>query len=114
MDSVELGKLTFVPVGDAVGLVGDPVRQYIEQADADGLWVSEIEPHLADTAAFCEQYDIGFDMSANCVVVEANGPSAVARGMCGAGDHPCRRQRHCAQTFDGARFRLLRWTPRFR
>ncbi|HET7667571.1 MAG TPA: YbaK/EbsC family protein, partial [Mycobacterium sp.] len=36
-----------------------------------GLWVSEIDPDLADTAAFCERYDIGLDVSANCVVVEA-------------------------------------------
>jgi prolyl-tRNA editing enzyme YbaK/EbsC (Cys-tRNA(Pro) deacylase) len=37
----------------------------------DGLWVSEIDPDLADTAAFCEHYGIGLDISANCVVVEA-------------------------------------------
>ena len=66
-----MGKLNFVPVGDAKSLVGDPVRQHIEQAGADGLWVSEIDPDLADTAAFCEQYDIGLDISGNCVVVEA-------------------------------------------
>ena len=38
---------------------------------SDGLWVSEIDADLADTAAFCEHYDIGLDVSANCVVVEA-------------------------------------------
>ena len=71
MDSVSLGKLTFVPVGDAMHLVGAPVRRHIEQAGGDGLWVSEIDPDLADTAAFCEHYDIGLDVSANCVVAEA-------------------------------------------
>jgi prolyl-tRNA editing enzyme YbaK/EbsC (Cys-tRNA(Pro) deacylase) len=35
------------------------------------LWVSEIDPELADTAAFCAHYDVGLDISANCVVVEA-------------------------------------------
>jgi prolyl-tRNA editing enzyme YbaK/EbsC (Cys-tRNA(Pro) deacylase) len=64
---VELGKLTFVPANDALELVAEPVRPHLQ----DRLWVSEIDPDLADTAAFCEQYDIGLDVSANCVVVEA-------------------------------------------
>jgi prolyl-tRNA editing enzyme YbaK/EbsC (Cys-tRNA(Pro) deacylase) len=71
MNSVTVGTLTFVPVGDAMDLIGSPVRRYIEQAGGDGLWVSEINPDLADTAAFCEQYGIGLEVSANCVVVEA-------------------------------------------
>ena len=82
VESVELGKLTFVPVGDAMDLVGDPVRQHIDQAGADGLWVSEIDPDLADTAAFCEQYDIGLDISANCVVVEAKRADRVWHAAC--------------------------------
>ena len=66
MDSQQLGKLTFTPATQAPELVAEPVRPYL-----DGLWVSAIDPDLADTAAFCEQYDIGLDISANCVVVEA-------------------------------------------
>jgi prolyl-tRNA editing enzyme YbaK/EbsC (Cys-tRNA(Pro) deacylase) len=31
--------------------------------------VAEIDPALADTAAFCERYDVPLDASANCVVV---------------------------------------------
>jgi prolyl-tRNA editing enzyme YbaK/EbsC (Cys-tRNA(Pro) deacylase) len=65
--TVELGKLTFVPASEASELVAEPVRPHLQ----DGLWVSEIDPDLADTAAFCEHYDIGLDISANCVVVEA-------------------------------------------
>jgi prolyl-tRNA editing enzyme YbaK/EbsC (Cys-tRNA(Pro) deacylase) len=68
---VELGKLTFAPVGDAIHLVAEPVAQYLRTATAKGLWVSAIDPDLADTAAFCEHYDIGLGVSANCVVVEA-------------------------------------------
>jgi len=64
---MELGKLTFVPASQAPDLVAAPVRQHLQ----DGLWVSEIDADLADTAAFCEHYDIGLDVSANCVVVEA-------------------------------------------
>jgi prolyl-tRNA editing enzyme YbaK/EbsC (Cys-tRNA(Pro) deacylase) len=65
--TVELGKLTFVPASEAPELVAKPVRPHLQS----GLWVSEIDPELADTAAFCEYYDIGLDISANCVVVEA-------------------------------------------
>jgi prolyl-tRNA editing enzyme YbaK/EbsC (Cys-tRNA(Pro) deacylase) len=69
---VELGRLRFVPVTQAIELVGGPVQDYVHSTNVrDGLWVSEIDPDLADTAAFCEQYDIGLDISANCVVVEA-------------------------------------------
>jgi len=33
--------------------------------------VAEIDPDLADTAAFCEKYGVGLEESANCVVVAA-------------------------------------------
>ena len=82
MDTVDLGKLTFVPVGDAMNLVGGPVRIYIEESGGDGLWVSEIDPDLADTAAFCEHYGIGLDVSANCVVVEAKRADRVWHAAC--------------------------------
>jgi prolyl-tRNA editing enzyme YbaK/EbsC (Cys-tRNA(Pro) deacylase) len=65
--TVDVGKLTFVPASDAPALVAEAVRPHLQ----DGLWVSAIDPDLADTAAFCEHYDIGLDISANCVVVEA-------------------------------------------
>ena len=75
---MEIGKLTFVPVTEAPELVGEPVRQYLR----DGLWVSEIDPELADTTAFCEHYDIGLDVSANCVVVEARRADRVWYAAC--------------------------------
>ena len=64
---MQVGQLTFVPVTEALDLIAEPVRSMA----ADGMWVSEIDPELADTAAFCEHYGIGMDVSANCVVVEA-------------------------------------------
>lgn len=82
MGSVNLGKLTFVPVGEAMDQVAAPVRRYIEQSGGDGLWVSAIDPELADTAAFCEHYDIGLDASANCVVVEAKRADRVWYAAC--------------------------------
>jgi prolyl-tRNA editing enzyme YbaK/EbsC (Cys-tRNA(Pro) deacylase) len=63
---MDVGKLTFAPAREAPDLVAEPVRPHLQ----DGLWVSAIDPDLADTAAFCEHYGIGLDISANCVVVE--------------------------------------------
>jgi prolyl-tRNA editing enzyme YbaK/EbsC (Cys-tRNA(Pro) deacylase) len=76
--TVELGKLTFVPASAAPELVAEPVRSHLQ----DGLWVSSIDPDLADTAAFCEHYDIGLDISANCVVVEARRADRVWFAAC--------------------------------
>ena len=115
MGSVDLGKLTFVPVGGALDLVGDPVRRHIEQAGGDGLWVSEIDPDLADTAAFCEHYDVGLDVSANCVVVEAKRADRVWYAACMVWRPPAPTSTaSCANTLMRARFRSHRWTPRYR
>src|SRR6201991_2820389 len=65
--TMEAGKLSVEPASEVPELVAAPVRPHLR----DGLWASEIDPDLADTAAFCEHYDIGLDISANCVVVEA-------------------------------------------
>jgi prolyl-tRNA editing enzyme YbaK/EbsC (Cys-tRNA(Pro) deacylase) len=39
--------------------------------DAGQVEVAEIDPELADTAAFCEHYDIPLEKSANCVIIAA-------------------------------------------
>lgn len=75
---MNLGKLTFEPAADAAELVAEPVRAHLR----DGLWVSAIDPELADTAAFCEHYDIDLDVSANCVVVEAKRADRVWHAAC--------------------------------
>jgi prolyl-tRNA editing enzyme YbaK/EbsC (Cys-tRNA(Pro) deacylase) len=76
--TVDIGRLTFVPAGEAPELIAEPVRPHLQ----DGLWVSEIDPDLADTVAFCEHYDIGLDVSANCVVVEARRADRVWYAAC--------------------------------
>jgi prolyl-tRNA editing enzyme YbaK/EbsC (Cys-tRNA(Pro) deacylase) len=76
---MDVGKLTFVPVAQAIDLVGEPVRP---QLPADGLWVSAIDADLADTAAFCEHYDVALDISANCVVGEARRAERVWFAAC--------------------------------
>ena len=68
---MKFGKLDFDDVKQHSELVAAATKEAIEKSDIDGVLVSEIDASLADTAAFCEAYDIGLDVSANCVVVEA-------------------------------------------
>lgn len=68
---MELGKLEFKPVEDNLDLVGEPVRENVRANNLQNVLVAEIDLGLSDTAAFCEQYGIGLDMSVNCVIVEA-------------------------------------------
>jgi prolyl-tRNA editing enzyme YbaK/EbsC (Cys-tRNA(Pro) deacylase) len=82
IDTVELGTLQFAPTDQHLDLLASPVRGYVEQRGPDGLWVSAIDPELADTAAFCEHYRIGMEVSANCVVVEAKRADRVWHAAC--------------------------------
>lgn len=68
---MRFGTLTFTPVADGLDLVAEPVRNMLAATQLPDILVAEIDPALADTAAFCERYGIGLDVSANCVVVEA-------------------------------------------
>ncbi|HET8594428.1 MAG TPA: YbaK/EbsC family protein [Intrasporangium sp.] len=62
------GNLTWLPAGEHRELVASPVADALELAP--GARVAEIDASLADTAAFCEAYDVAPEASANCVVVE--------------------------------------------
>ena len=68
---MKLGVLTFVPARDRPELLAPPVAQTIRAQHLDAAMVAAIDPTLSDTAAFCEQCQIGLDISANCVIVEA-------------------------------------------
>ena len=65
------GTLTAVPALDRPDLLAKPVALALEQLGADAalVGVAEIDPALADTAAFCAAYGSPMDGSANCVVV---------------------------------------------
>lgn len=67
---MKFGKLDFNDVKQHSELVAKPTKVAVDSGLMDVL-VAEIDASLADTAAFCEAYDIGLDVSANCVVVEA-------------------------------------------
>lgn len=76
------GKLHFHPVEQAFDLVASPTKEAVKKLGLENVLVSEIDEALADTAAFCEQYDIGPDVSANCVVVEAKRADKVWYAAC--------------------------------
>jgi prolyl-tRNA editing enzyme YbaK/EbsC (Cys-tRNA(Pro) deacylase) len=67
--------LTLVPALDRPDLLADPVRDAIAALGTDNptlsgaFQVAEIDPELADTAAFCERYQVPMPESANCVLV---------------------------------------------
>src|ERR1022692_1300782 len=49
---------------------------------ADAVGVAEIDPALADTAAFCERYAVPLGESANCVVVTGRRDGAARFAAC--------------------------------
>jgi prolyl-tRNA editing enzyme YbaK/EbsC (Cys-tRNA(Pro) deacylase) len=49
---------------------------------ADEVGVAEIDPELADTAAFCERYGVALDVSANCVVIATRRGDNVRMAAC--------------------------------
>jgi prolyl-tRNA editing enzyme YbaK/EbsC (Cys-tRNA(Pro) deacylase) len=64
--------LTFHPALSRPDLLAPPVLAALRAFPAaDEVRVAGIDPALADTAAFCEQYGVPPEESANCVVVAA-------------------------------------------
>jgi prolyl-tRNA editing enzyme YbaK/EbsC (Cys-tRNA(Pro) deacylase) len=80
-----LGSLHAVPALDRPDLLGEPVAhalKLLDPADAALVGVAEIDPGLADTAAFCEAYGSPLDGSANCVVVAGRRGENVSYAAC--------------------------------
>ena len=71
--TTRLGNLAAVPALDRPELLADPVAKALAglsgEFPGDAVSVAEIDPELADTAAFCARYDVALPESANCVVV---------------------------------------------
>lgn len=78
---MKLGKLTFSPASENFKLLA-PVTAEGASKLAGSFWVTAIDATLADTAAFCEAYDVSLDASANCVVVEAKRGERVWYAAC--------------------------------
>ena len=65
-------RLGAVPALSRPDLLAPPVAEALSSwpdHEAGQVWVGEIDPALADTAAFCERYGVELAESANCVVV---------------------------------------------
>lgn len=60
--------LELVPATSRPDLLADVVAAALRGADLP-IDVAEIDPGLADTAAFCERYGVPPEESANCVVI---------------------------------------------
>ncbi|RYI23780.1 hypothetical protein EVU97_03635 [Dermacoccus sp. 147Ba] len=66
MPSLE-GNLSWAPIAERLDDVAKPVADAVNTVPS--ARVAIIDPHLADTAAFCDAYDVDPAASANCVVV---------------------------------------------
>ncbi|MER6829499.1 YbaK/EbsC family protein [Streptosporangium sp. NPDC000563] len=77
-----IGTLDWTSAAERPDLLAEPVARAVGELDGfgggaggvgglAGITVAEIDPELADTAAFCERYGVGMDESANCVIVAA-------------------------------------------
>jgi prolyl-tRNA editing enzyme YbaK/EbsC (Cys-tRNA(Pro) deacylase) len=70
---MQMGKLTAEPAAEHAELLAAPVAAALAgmagALAAEAVGVAEIDPELADTAAFCERYGVGLAESANCVVI---------------------------------------------
>jgi prolyl-tRNA editing enzyme YbaK/EbsC (Cys-tRNA(Pro) deacylase) len=67
--------LVAAPVAAALAAWSGPV-------DVGEVMVAEIDPDLADTAAFCAAYGVGLEESANCVVVAARRGELTTMAAC--------------------------------
>ncbi|MFI5692392.1 YbaK/EbsC family protein [Kribbella sp. NPDC051586] len=61
-----MGKLDWRPAGEVPELLAAPVRHALKDVTA---YAAAIDAELADTAAFCAEYDVPMAASANCVIV---------------------------------------------
>lgn len=70
--NIHLGNLKFVSAQDHPELMSAVVAEAISKLpDKEKIGVTEIDPNLSDTAAFCAEYKVGMNQAANCVILEA-------------------------------------------
>jgi prolyl-tRNA editing enzyme YbaK/EbsC (Cys-tRNA(Pro) deacylase) len=83
---MHIGSLAAVPALDRLDLLAAPVASALTalagKLATEEVGVAEIDPALADTAAFCEQYAVAPSESANCVVVAGRRDGATRLAAC--------------------------------
>ncbi len=80
-----LGHLDLVSALAHPELLAEPVGTFLRLLPAtlaETIEVASIDPDLADTAAFCERYDVGLDISANCVIVAGRRGESIRYAAC--------------------------------
>ena len=81
-----IGSLDIVAAADRPDLLAPTVAATLvgwkNTVPAAEIGVAEIDPKLADTAAFCERYGIALSKSANCVVVAGRRGSETRLAAC--------------------------------
>jgi prolyl-tRNA editing enzyme YbaK/EbsC (Cys-tRNA(Pro) deacylase) len=78
-----IGRLAAVPALKRPDLLAPAVAAFLAAwPRAAGVGVAEIDPNLADTAAFCAAYDVALEASANCVVVAGRRGEATTMAAC--------------------------------
>jgi len=77
------GTLTTEPALDRADLLAAPVATALgDWPHTDQVFVAPIDADLADTAAFCEVYQVGLAESANCVIVAGKRGGEVRYAAC--------------------------------
>jgi prolyl-tRNA editing enzyme YbaK/EbsC (Cys-tRNA(Pro) deacylase) len=83
---MHIGNLTAVPALERPDLLASAVAEALSalasKLEVNEIGVAEIDPELADTAAFCERYDVSPAESANCVVVAGRRDGATRMAAC--------------------------------
>ena len=77
-----MGTLQTTPALERPELLAPPVVDALQAMGDSAVLVAEIDPDLADTAAFCEAYQVGLNESANCVVVSGKREGEVRYAAC--------------------------------
>ena len=78
-----MSSLVLVAALERTDLLAPPVAAALTSwKRAADVRVAPIDPDFADTAAFCEFYDVGMEQSANCVVVAAKRGGEVRYAAC--------------------------------
>ena len=82
-DMMPLGTLAVTPARDGANLLAPATAAALARwSEADTVGVAPIDADLADTAAFCEAYDVPLEASANCVVLAGKREGQVRMAAC--------------------------------
>src|SRR4051794_29227948 len=78
-----IGRLDTAPATERPDLLAPVVAEFLASwSEAGQALVAAIDPELADTAAFCAAYDVGLEVSANCVVVAGKRGGEIRYAAC--------------------------------